>query len=297
MTAVWDGLVGWALFAALTLELGVLAGRWFVLPVAARTWTASERRDHLLRLARAGFWGASLLIVAVGLYFIRQVRDFRDPFVPWLHDALFLLQRTDWGRVWLWAAIGSVVTLIAFRWALRGRPWGWWLATPLVLALASVPGLTGHAAGEERFRAAALLADTLHVWAAGAWIGGLAMVLHLSRSEPGMGGRSRLADLVPPFSRVAMLSVAALVLSGAFASWLHLPGLSAFWTTTYGRLLAVKVGLAGVVIVMGGVNARVLTPRLGAPPGDRALRKTATLELVLAHVVLVVTALLVRTSP
>ena len=297
MTTVWDGLVGWTLFAALTLEIGALAGRWLVLPVAARAWPGSERRDHMLGLARAGFWGASLLIVAVGLYFVRQVRDFRDPFVPWLNDALFLLQRTEWGRIWLWAAIGSVATFIAFRWALRGRSSGWWLATPLVLALAALPGLTGHAAAEDQFRELALLASTMHIWAAGAWIGGLAMVLYLSRPKPGAAQGSRLADLVPPFSRVAMLSVATLVLSGVFAGWLHLPGLADIWTTAYGRLLAVKVGLAGIVIMLGGVNARVLTPRLGAPPGDRALRKTATLELVLAHSVLVVTALLVRTSP
>lgn len=298
--ALFDAVVGWTLFGALTIELGVVAGRWLVLPAAARTWTARARRSDELRLAHAGVWGAVALNVGVVLYFVRQVRDFRDPFLPWLHDALFLLQQTDWGRTWLWAALASVATLFAFRRAGRGASSGWWVATPLVLGLAAFPGLTGHAAGEDRLRTLALLSDTLHVWAAGAWVGGLAMVLYLSRPDRVLdhaNSRSRLADLVPAFSRVAMASVAVLVLSGAFAGWLHLPRLSDLWTTTYGGLLAAKVGLAGVVITLGGVNARILTPRLGAPSGDRALRRTATLELALANVVLIVTALLVRTSP
>lgn len=300
LTALFDALVGWALFGALTLELGVLAGRWLILPVAGRAWGESERQVQLVRIARMGLRGGLLLVVAVGLYFIRQVRDFRDPFVPWLHDALFLLQRTGWGRLWLLAAIGSVAVVLAFRWASRGRAIGWWLATPLVLALAAFPGFTGHAAGENPLRALALVADTMHVWAAGAWVGGLGVVLYLAGSgRPGPHGASpvALSDLIPPFSRVAMVSVAILVLSGGFASWLHLTHLSDLWTTSYGRLLGTKVGLAGVVIAIGGVNARILTPRLGTSSGDRALRRTARVEFALAQLVLIVTALLVRTSP
>lgn len=56
------------------------------------------------------------------------------------------------------------------------------------------------------------------------------MVMYLSRSERWRveaEAGCRWADLVPALSRVAMLSVGTLVLSGAFASWLHVPGLSA----------------------------------------------------------------------
>jgi len=300
LTTLFDALVGWALFGALTLELGVLAGRWLVLPMACEAWGESRRQLQQVRLARMGLWGGLLLAVSVGLYFIRQVRDFRDPFVPWLHDALFLLQRTEWGRLWLLAAIGSVAVFLAFRWASRGRAVGWWLATPLVLALAAFPGFTGHAAGEDPLRALALAADALHVWAAGGWVGGLGVVLYLAgsgRPDPHGAPPVVLGDLIPPFSRVAMVSVAILVLSGGFASWLHLTHLSDLWTTSYGRLLGTKVGLAGVVIAIGGVNARILTPRLGTSSGDGALRRAATVEFALAQLVLIVTALLVRTSP
>ena len=60
---------------------------------------------------------------------------------------------------------------------------------------------------------------------------------------------------------------------------------------------AVVVASVAAVLALGGLNFRIFTPRLGTAVGNAAMRRSATVELIVAQVVLVVTALLVRTSP
>lgn len=248
---------------------------------------------------QVGIAGSTLVILGIGLYFIRQLLEFHDPFVPWSEDAAFLLNQSAWGRAWFRAAAGSVAVLTAFIVARSGRAFGWWLATPMVFALDTFPGFTGHAAGADKLRSISLLADATHVWAAGAWIGGLAVVLYLERGERRRnGGRgSLLPILVPAFSPIAMVSVGALVLTGTFAAWSHVPSFAALFVTGYGRALLIKLVFVGVVVGLGAMNSKVLTPRLGVAEDDDALRRSASIELLIAQVVLVITAILIRTSP
>ena len=297
MNAAFSALTGWLLFGGLALATGAVSTRWLILPRALSAEDLSS--DPTGRAtAQVGLIGALLATVGVLFYFGRQLQEFRDPFVPWTEDADLLLNGTAWGTAWIRAAVGSTVAVTALAIARSGRAWGWWIATPVVLALCAFPGLTGHAAATENFRILALLADTTHVWAAGAWIGGLATVLYLERGARTQdSGQSLLPVLVPAFSTVAMVSVATLLLTGTFATWAHLPGLSALVSTGYGRSLAIKLALVGLVLGMGAKNFRVLTPRLGTAEGDDAMRRSATIELIIAQLVLIATAVLVRTSP
>lgn len=291
MSTAFSGLTGWALFAGLVLTTGAVASRWFILRVPG-----SE--DGRLRAdsARLGSAGAAVLTLALGLFFVRQLLEFRDPFSPWTEEAS-LLMGTPWGRTWVLTFIASVFVFLTFRLAAR-RPFAWWLVTPLVLGLGAFPALTGHAAAEERWTVLFVLGDTLHVWAAGAWIGGLAVVLWLERTERrDTPDGTLLPALVPAFSPVAVGAVATLVVTGGLASWAHLPSVGALFTSGYGRLLLIKLLCVAGVLALGARNARVLTPRLGTDEGNDAMRRSAVLELVVAQGVLIVTALLVRTSP
>jgi len=172
-------------------------------------------------------------------------------------------------------------------------------ATPILFALGAFPGLTGHAAGEENLRALALVADAMHVWAAGGWMGGLAVVFYLDRTwrRESPDATSVLPALVPVFSLVAMASVGTLALTGTFAAWLHLPSIGSLFSTNYGRTLLLKLGLVGIVLALGGLNYKVLTPRLGTRQGNEQMRNAGAFELLVAQAVLLVTALLVRMSP
>lgn len=295
MSTALSGFTGWVLFGGLALALGAIATRWAIVP--RRSGGEPEVDARLAREAgRLGLVGAAALWVGLLFFFGRQLIEFRDPFSAWSAEAA-LLVGTPWGRVWLRALVGATLLTFAFGLA-RRAPAGWVFATPLALALGAFPAFTGHAAAVEQYTPVFLLADTVHVWAAGAWAGGLASVLWLEFSVGREAPRlSLLASLVPAFSPLAVVSVAALVVTGTLASWGHVASFSTFFTTTWGRLLLAKLAIVLVVLAFGARNFRVLTPRLGTDGGDRAMRRSAVVELAVMQVVLIVTALLVRTSP
>ncbi len=287
---------GWILLAALVTVTGATATRWLILP---RVDVGAAGEVHLDdSVATLGWYGAIGLLVGMVLFFGRQLAEFRDPFAPLLEDASLLL-RTDWGTVWALGAAASLALLVLLQIARGGARWPWWVATLLVLGLVTFPAFTGHAAGEEQLRSLALAADALHVLAASAWMGGLGCVLYLDYQarRPAECPRSLLPVLVPAFSPVAIGSVSVLVATGAFASWLHVDGVAQLVATSYGRTLLLKLLVVTVVLGLGALNWRRLSPRLGDPGGDDALRRAAAVELMMGHAVLFITAALIRTSP
>ncbi|MHB1192835.1 MAG: copper resistance D family protein [Longimicrobiales bacterium] len=298
MTLLLGAVTGWLLFASLAVCTGVVLGRWVVLTPggAASAEPGGGLAPHAAHLGR----GAALLLgLALVLVLARQLLEFHDPFEPWSADARLLLGETPWGAAWLVALGLSVAALWGFQGAARGHAPGWWAATAAVLALGAFPAFTGHAnVGEAH--AYTLTADTLHVWAAGGWIGGLTLVLVLElrqRRAKGSGAPSLLPVLVPRFSRLAMACVAVLLVTGGFAAWAHVGGVGALVGTVYGRLMVLKIALAALVLAAGAVNFKRIAPRLDGPPGQRAMVRAASLELALACAVFAVTAILVRTSP
>lgn len=299
MSPALDIATGWLLFLSLTTVTGVVIGRWLVLPRSAEDAPARAGGALPRAAARLGGGASLLLLAALGLVFLRQLLEFRDPFAPWGEDARLLLAGTAWGTTWVAAIAAALLSAVAFRMAAGDRRAAWALAAICVLPLGAFPALTGHANTGD-LRGLTLVADVLHVWAAGAWIGGLALVLFLDRASRGAplgGGPTLLEVLVPRFSKVALVSVGTLVVTGVFASWVHVEGWGALVDTGYGRLLLLKLALVGGVLLLGAINFRVVTPRLAHGAGPSTLRRVAALELLWANLVLAATALLVRTSP
>ena len=68
------------------------------------------------------------------------------------------------------------------------------------------------------------------------------------------------ASMVNAFSPLALLSVAVLLVTGAFAAWEQLGSLAALFTSRYGRTLLVKLGAVAAVAASGALNWRVLRP-------------------------------------
>jgi putative copper export protein len=300
MSGLFSALAGWAFFGAVVLMVGTVVARWRIIPAVHQAEVG--HRDWLIRnTSRIGFGTATVLPALVVLLLIRQLMEFRDPFAP-LTDDLALLLRTSWGTSWKLGMAAASVCFAGMFWAKRGKEFGWWLASAGALVLAAYPAATGHAAAVEGpLRLLSISGDLFHVLAAGAWLGGLAVILELERRwrrtpEAGEAG-SLLPVLVPTFSPVAVGSVGILILTGLFASWLHLPAPASLVTTNYGRILLLKVFLVMLVLGLGGWNWKRLSPGLSSPDGPQSMRRVASLELALGTLVLLLTAILIRTSP
>lgn len=300
-----SAFTGWIFFILLVLTIGSVGLRWAIIP---RATGLPDPEEQTRTAARIGLVAALALVPAFLALLHRQVNELRFPGDPWL-DAARTILGTSWGDAWWLAVAGLVLVIAGFGLASTGKIRGvyrrlaWGMATLALLPVAFFPGRTGHANAAEP-QLLHLSLDALHVVAAGLWIGGLGTILMLAwwdgghDSDSGGGGTATtLAALIPAFSPVAMASVAILFASGTWAAWRELDSVSALWGSGYGRLLSVKVFIVGGVLILGAINWKRLSGGLGSRTGDRAMKRSATVEFFLANVVLIVTAILVRTSP
>jgi copper transport protein len=168
---------------------------------------------------------------------------------------------------------------------------GWTLAAIGVLFAVLQPLYTGrNLAGK---------VNAVHVLAASTWLGTLlvltlAGIRGLIRSPASGSQRAELvADLVNSFSPLALTASAIVAITGATTAWLHLKRISALWTTSYGIALLVKLGLVLVVVILGAWNWKRVRPSLGTEGTEHTIRRSATMELTFAALVLIATSVLV----
>lgn len=212
----------------------------------------------------------------------------------------FALQ-TQSGQVWL-ARHGLLVLLAAFAalgtgaharvdWlALRGEAvlLG---ATALVLL-----ALAGHAAAVEPNGAAAIVVDTLHLGAAGLWIGALpplALLLRATSRADGADARPYAVRAARRFSRLALVAVVALAATGIVNAATQVGSVAGLVGTPYGRWLLLKLGLVAATLVVAAVNRRRLLPAIGGDAetvGRPAMRRLAGLLLLEAGLALALLA-------
>lgn len=288
----------WLHFLALTLIIGAVTFRAVLMPrmdsaATAGATGATLRRRGWLVLGAA----AALLVVAAVLRLWLQSRALHGAADAWNPQALsFLLQGTLWGRAWLLQAAALAVLGVGMLLAATGddrRALG-----PVILAtlaLATVPALSGHAAGAAGNPVLAVVNDTVHVLAAGAWLGTLALVLVVALpviTGRGGDGDGDVARVIQRFSPLALVCAAIVTLSGVVNTLLHVGSPAQLMATDYGRVLLLKVGVVALVALLGFINWRVIRPRLGTADATRRLRVSMAAELALAVLVLGVTAVL-----
>lgn len=199
----------------------------------------------------------------------------------------------------LLALVGLVVLPIGLlqpqsRWA-RVLTIGGSLLAPLSFALA------GHTTTTSP-ELLVSTADAVHVVAASTWFGGLVfLVLTLLRR-----GKERdpvaLGGVVRRFSLLATVCVLGVTLAGVTLGWAEVRAWRALTSTTYGRVLMVKVGLVIPIVLIAAYNHFRLVPAIqeAAARGRDAFRhllRTVRFESLGLVVVLVLTAALVSTPP
>lgn len=153
------------------------------------------------------------------------------------------------GSIVLTAALMTVVVASGSKKIAR------WALPMLALVIMGASVMTNHAASRLEGRPLLITLSCIHELATGFWIGGLPfLVLGLFRAKD-LTTQWYVAER---FSRMALVSVGALVLSGLWMSVLYVGSWGAVLGTAYGVMVLAKATMLGALLLLGGVNFLLL---------------------------------------
>jgi copper transport protein len=209
-----------------------------------------------------------------------------------------VLESTLWGWGWLVGAAGALLMGAGLVFG-RGRA-AWRVTAFGTIVLALSFSLTGHATSASKPILYVML-DCIHAMAAGGWMGTLLVVTTIGlRTVLALPAERRVhaaSELINAFSTFALLCGATLAVTGLVAAWSHLPTVSALWQTHYGQALFRKLVAIAMLALVGAFNWLYVRPRLSSSEAMVLLRRSATVELTIGVAVVILTAILVGTSP
>jgi putative copper resistance protein D len=295
-------------FAATAITTGTLVFQTVVAEPALRSAdaVASAVRTQIRRVAAIGL---AITVVSGAIWILLEAAAMSGlPFSEAIRGDVLstVVNETQFGLVF---EIRSMLAIILAACLAYDRlPLARWLALASALGLVAAIAWTGHAGstvGELGFLH--LIADTLHLIAAAAWIGGLvpfALLLAAAQRYP-REAQARLArDAIQRFSTLGIASVAILLGSGIVNAWILVGSVNGLIVTEYGRLLMLKIALFAVMVAVASVNRLWLTPRLALSLGSaaqldalRQLMRNSLIEIVLALMIFAIVGMLGTLHP
>ncbi len=292
----------WVMFLCVMAAIGLFVLRFLIARPMRRAGGAGS--DSSLRGLSIAFVVATVLgLIAIPAYLdisiaddsLRGVFDFGALF-PLFRVTAFARGYVDLFVCFALFSIASWIALWVDRSGEEHRSVAELLATTgAMLAAAAalvIPGTVGHA-GQQPPRGVSIVLDWVHLICGSVWLGGLIGILVLSATLRASGRVGALAVVVPRFSRVALVSVLVLLITGTWATLNHLPALSALWKTGWGVAILIKIAILIVAMAVASVNLLRTRPAIAAQ-GDDAPRAARTLRgLVGVEAVLVVGAIFV----
>jgi len=286
-----EHVVRWLYFLALALVVGGLGFRLLVLRRGALT-PAAEKRFYVT----VGIGAVAAIDVGIAAFLLRAEDALQLPFGRLLYGDLAPLARSRYGDAFIAMTLGfALVAALVFLAWLTDRTVLLWPAFILALGFASGLSLSGHSAADAGASWKSQVADWAHLSAASLWIGGLIQLALVV--WPLMPDLRRDAFLA--FSRLATVCVGVLLLAGIYLAILRLPQLNDLWTTSYGEILLVKIGLVSLAFAWGALHKLVAVPAV-ARGGERALprlRGSLLGESMVGMAVLLAAAVLVDAKP
>ncbi len=285
-----EHVVRWAYFLGLALLVGGLGFRLLVVrgPLPPR----AERRFYVL----TGSGAAVTLNAGIASFLLRAEDALQLPFGRLLYGDLSPVAQSRFGRAFIAMTLGfALVTAFLFLAWLTDRKFLLWPAFVLGLGFVSGLSLSGHSAADRGSSWKSEIADWAHLSAACLWIGGLVQLAVVV--WPLVPEARRTAFLA--FSRLATVCIGVLLLAGVYLSILRLPALNNLWTTGYGHVLLVKIGLVLTALAWGGLHKLVAVPAVarGEPRIVGRLQRSLLGESMVGMAVLLAAAVLVDASP
>lgn len=303
------------LFAGVLFLAGILVWRLLIAPEASRalgTGGDVALGNAEARILRMGGWVALILFPIWGIRLPVQLLGFRDPFAPLSEDLAFLVLDTLWGSIWMVQGF-LILVLIPLFWVGAGERrvpariiWGeptppaplplrWKFLSAGILGLILTVALSSHAMSVPSNRPLAVALDGVHLLAAGGWLGALSLILLAPRAQNSPDPHTQAAQF-RAFSPVALVSVGTLLFAGFLLATQHVMAWENLWSSPYGQVLMLKTAVVLGVMGVGAWNWRRGLPRMDSGEGRLALVRRARLEILLALVVLGITAVLTGMS-
>ncbi len=290
-----------------------LGGLPFALLVWRPAWRAAQRAGadcratdmamtHTLR--RLLIVGGALFLLTNLLFLVAQAATAAGvPLAQAVGAPLLQLLGGRSGTLWLArVALTLLIGAIALRLppAGRGTAWPWWVALLLGGAALLTISLSSHGAAVPNATALAVAVDWLHLAAMVAWLGGLIpLTIALRAAQHDAAGAFPLATLIPRFSRLAAGCIVILILTGVYNYLIHVNGLDLLAATTYGRALLIKLGLFGILLLLGGLNLFILSRRLRTSGNRlaRAFGRSVRGELLIGALLLLMVGVMTSVAP
>jgi copper transport protein len=305
-----DAAARWLTLALAAVALGGLP---YALLVWRPTFRALQRDkadqaatdDAVTRaIRRLTIIGSLLFLLANGLFLLTQAAAAAGvPLDQALGAPVVQLLSGRSGQLWL-ARVALTVGIMALAWRLppagRGATWPWWLALALGGVALLTFSLNAHGAAEAQGAALATALDWLHLAAMVAWLGGLIpLAITIGAARRVSEGVLSLRTLIPRFTRLSAPCIAILTLTGIYAYILHINSLDLVAATIYGRAFAIKIGLFGLLLLLGGLNLFVLSPRLRARGNHlaRAFGRSVRAELLAGALLLLAVGAMTSVAP
>ncbi|MFN8147079.1 MAG: cytochrome c oxidase assembly protein [Candidatus Nanopelagicales bacterium] len=249
-------------------------------------------RGPRLRWTRAARWSALAWAGAVTLEVVLTLSNVLAQPLPDVLDPALLwsfVRDIEVGRSLLVQALLALAVGVS-AYAVRTTT-GAALACLLALLALLPPTLSSHS-GTSPDHTVAVSALAIHVLALSLWCGGLAALVLLGTTD-----RRPLAVAVARFSPLAVWTAVAVAASGLLSAWVRLAGLGDLLTTSYGRLVLLKVLLLAVIAGIGFWHRRATVPRLQADPSRLLFVRVAAVEVLVMAATVGVAVALSRTPP
>ena len=285
---------GWGLPAirtladlAAVLTVGLLLAGAALVPARDGVLTGSR-----LRWTRAARWSAAVWVAATLLEVVLSLSDIlASPLAQVIDPALLwsFVRDIEVGRALLVQALLALVVAIG-AYAVRTTTSALMV---LLVALAALvpPTLTSHA-GTSADHSAAVSTLMIHVLAVSLWCGGLVALVLLGSSD-----RRPLPVAVPRYSVLALWAAVAVVVSGMVSAWIRLAGLADLVTTSYGRIVLLKVVLTAAIAAFGFWHRRRHLPGLSKDPTRLLFLRIAAVEVLVMAATVGTAVALSRTPP
>jgi putative copper resistance protein D len=252
----------------------------------------SQIRQSLLKYILTGALAGAF---ASSIYFFIQVGTFSQAGLGGMLDRMMLtiLAQSDLGYASIsrLAAFALTLVLVGYKKLsskkveLRFGYFAIFILATAGLLLAYSFSLIGHVA---TLNLIARFVIGLHVFAISLWLGSLYPLWYLCKVEE----TEKLQKLMQRFGELAIVFVAVLILSGVYLLTQILDSPTEIISTSYGLILLFKLAGVSVLLLLGALNKLRLVPRLSNENGVLKLKGSITLEMVIAFIVLMITAYL-----